>query len=156
MFVFINCRSLISWKLNDRHNYIHQLPVINFAKTTWQAYCFSGDIVSHFLWQKRNNGIFTTFQREDTYISMVSRKFSASSFVNLNDRNITSKELLANTFMETNSTNKYILTRSQKTYTRCKRCSKLTKDAKTTTIDNRRSKTPKLRQLTLFWWCLQC
>ena len=77
-----------------------------------------------------------TFQREDTYISMVSRELSASSFVNLNDRNITSKELLANTFMKTNSANKYLLTQSQKTYTRCKRCSKLTKDAKTTTIDN--------------------
>ena len=109
-----------------------------------------------FLMAKTDQRHIYTFQREDTYISMVSRELSASSFVNLNDRNITSKELLANTFMETNSTNKYILTRSQKTYTRCKRCSKLTKDAKTTTIDNRRSKTPKLRQLTLFWWCLQC
>ena len=77
-----------------------------------------------------------TFQREDTYISMVSRELSASSFVNLNDRNITSKELLANTFMKINSANKYLLTQSQKTYTRCKRCSKLTKDAKTATIDN--------------------
>ena len=32
-----NCRSLISWKLNDQYNYIHQLPAINFAKTKWQV-----------------------------------------------------------------------------------------------------------------------
>ena len=57
---------------------------------------------------------------------MVSRKVSASSFINLNDWNIASKELLAKTFVKTNPANKYLLTQSQKANTRCKRCSKMT------------------------------
>ena len=36
----------------------------------------------------------------------------ASSFINLNDRNITSKDLLANTFVKTNPAKKHLLTRS--------------------------------------------
>ena len=47
---------------------------------------------------------------------MVSRKLSPSSFVNLNDWNITSKELLANTSVKTNPANKYLLIQSQKTH----------------------------------------
>ena len=39
IFMFINCQSLISWKLNDWYNYVHQLPVIKgtlSGQMTWQ------------------------------------------------------------------------------------------------------------------------
>ena len=116
--------------------HIHQLPAINFVKPKWQAYCFPGDIVISY------GKIGTTACLLCFSVEMVSRKVSASSFINLNDWNITSKKLLANTFVKTKPANKYLLTQSQKTNTICKRCSKLT------------MKTLKLCQLTLFWWCL--
>ena len=76
------------------------------------------------------------FQRGDIYfISMVSRKLSACSFVKLNDSNITSKELLANSSMKTNPANIYLFTQNQKTYTRSKMFKIDNKDTKTMSID---------------------
>ena len=43
------------------------------------------------------------------YLHGFKKRVSASSFLNSNDWNITSKELLANTFVKTNPANKYSL-----------------------------------------------
>ena len=103
-----NCRLFFSQKLNDPHVCVCQLAVINLVKTKWPAYFLPPWKLPAIVLIKKYVSVCLQTKRLWVRVQLL----LASSFINLNDWNITSKELLANTFVKTNPAKKYLLTRS--------------------------------------------